>query len=93
MGDDISVTVQVGAGLRELLHQLNRKVDILMTQQEKLDGLVAALQTHIDGIRQDIADLKAANPPVDFSGLEAKVNALAALDAENPPPAPAAPTS
>ncbi|GAA3416363.1 hypothetical protein [Streptosporangium vulgare] len=36
------------------------------------------------GIRQDIADIKAANPEVDFSALEAKVGALEGLDAEYP---------
>ena len=71
-----------------------------MTTQEKLDAVGDAidavatqLTTSTNGIRQDILDLKNANPVVDFSRLDAKVAAvtaaaaaLAALDAENPAP-------
>ncbi len=69
-----------------------------MTTQEKLDATADAinalgvqLTASTTGIKQDIADLKAANPAVDFSRLDASVAtlgtaaaALAALDAENP---------
>lgn len=74
----------------------------LMATQDQIDQLTAAvngaadrISTGIDGVRQDIADLKAANPAVDVSALEASVgrlageaDQLAALDAENPPAAP-----
>lgn len=73
-----------------------------MTTQEKLDAVsdaIEAVATQLtastEGIRQDILDLKNANPALDFSRLDAKVAAvtaaaaaLAALDAENPAPAP-----
>lgn len=75
--------------LRELartLHEINRKVDRIMTKQEELDAFVARIDTATAGIRQDIADLKAANPGVDFSALEERVAGLEGLDAENPEP-------
>lgn len=78
--------------LRELakqLHEINRKVDKIMTNQETLDAMVARIDTVTAGIRQDIQDLKdavAAGQPVDFSALEARVAGLEGLDAENPAP-------
>lgn len=75
--------------LRELAkgqQEIKRKVDLIMTaQQDALDALVARIDAATMGIRQDIADLKAANPGVDFSALEEKVSGLEGLDAENPP--------
>lgn len=68
------------------LHDLNQKVDRIMTQQDDLNALVARIDTAVAGIRQDIADLKAANPAVDFSALEDRVAGLEGLDAENPAP-------
>ena len=69
-----------------------------MAKQEDINNLVLrvdAVRTSVDtgvaGIRQDIADLKAANPEVDTTALEASiatleagVGGLTALDAENP---------
>jgi hypothetical protein len=71
----------------------------IMATQESVDALTAKvtdaatkISTATDNIRQDIADLKAANPQVDTTALEASVDALAAsvggldeLDAENEP--------
>lgn len=73
-----------------------------MTTQEKLDalkdqiaGIGTQLATATAGIQQDIADLKTANPAVDFTAINATVaavkaaaDALTALDAENPAPSP-----
>ncbi len=68
--------------------RLTRKVGNIMGKQEDLDAIVRRIDTAVAGIRQDIADLKAANPEVDFSALEERVAGLEALDAENPTPAP-----
>ncbi len=68
--------------------QLTRKVNLIMGKQQDLDAIVTRIDTAVAGIRQDIADLKAANPEVDFSALEQRVSGLEALDAENPAPAP-----
>lgn len=71
------------------LERIERKVDRIMTQQEDLDAFVARIDEAVAGIRQDIADLKAANPAVDFTALEERVAGLEGLDSENPvPPAP-----
>lgn len=71
------------------VNHLNRKVEEIMAgQQEALDAIVARIDTATADIRQDIADLKAANPSVDFSALEEKVAGLEGLDAENPAPEP-----
>jgi hypothetical protein len=58
-----------------------------MATQSQIDALTSAITTAIAGIRADLEAIKAANPAVDLSGLQASVDALAALDAENPPPA------
>lgn len=72
--------------MRTLLNTLNRKVDTIMATQAQLDALVTRLNTAVAGIRQDIADIKAANPAVDFSALEESIGGLEGLDAENPAP-------
>ena len=58
----------------------------MATQQEALDAIVARIDVATAGIRQDIADLKASNPAVDFTALEERVAGLEGLDAENPEP-------
>lgn len=73
-----------------LLRELNRKVDTVSENQDQVNAFVARIDTATAGIRQDIADLKAANPAVDFSALEERVAGLEGLDAENPA-APAEP--
>lgn len=71
------------------LVEIDRKVNILMTQQDDLNAMVGRIDTAVGGIRQDIDDLKAAHPAVDFSALEERVAGLEGLDAENPaPPTP-----
>lgn len=59
-----------------------------VTNQEKINAVSAALELATAGLRADIADLKAkvaAGETLDFGPLDAKVAALAALDAEHPP--------
>ncbi|MFI6510152.1 hypothetical protein ACIBCT_21310 [Streptosporangium sp. NPDC050855] len=72
--------------------QLNRKAEIIMGKQADLDAIVVRIDNAVAGIRQDIADIKAANPEVDFSALEAKVGTLEGLDSEYPG-APQEPTN
>jgi len=72
-----------------VLREILRKVEqIMATQQEQLDAIVSRIDAATAGIRQDIADLKAANPGVDFTALEERVTGLEGLDAENPEAAP-----
>jgi hypothetical protein len=66
------------------LTEIDRKVTIIMTQQEDLDAFVGRIDAALAGIRQDITDLKAAHPAVDFTALEERVAGLEGLDAENP---------
>lgn len=70
-----------------MLQFINERLDTMATQ-EQVDALAARLDTVLAGIRQDIADIKAAHPEVDLSGLEARVAGLETLDAENPEPSP-----
>lgn len=63
------------------------KLERTMSNQEKIDGITAAIDAAVTGITSDINALKAAivaGETLDFSALEAKVAALSALDAENP---------
>lgn len=71
---------------RTLIKDLHRKVDAIMATQAQLDALVSRIDTAVAGIRQDIADIKAANPGIDLSALEDRVAGLEGLDAENPAP-------
>lgn len=80
------------AGVQCSLEEIDRKVSRIMTQQEDLDAFVERIDAAVAGIRQDIADLKAANPAVDFTALEERVAGLEGLDAENPQAQPDQPT-
>lgn len=62
-----------------------------MAQQEQLNALAARIAASTTAIRQDIADLKAANPALDLTALETSVGGLEGLDAENPVPSPEPP--
>ena len=79
--------------------EILRRLDTVATQ-ESIDQLTAALNgfrtdlgTALDGIQGDLDALKAANPAVDTTALEASVASLAGvvqraadIDAENPAP-------
>jgi hypothetical protein len=77
-----------------LLWDINRKIDrvettleeLMTAQQDQANALAARIDTSTTNIRQDIANLKAEHPDVDFSALEASVGGLEGLDAENPEP-------
>lgn len=73
-------------GILRALEDIERKVDRIMTKQDDLNRLVDRIGTATDGIKADVAQLKADNPDVDFSSLEARVGDLEGLDAENPAP-------
>lgn len=60
----------------------------LMSDQSHLDADVQALGAGLDAIEAEIAQLKQANPAVDFTGLDAAVSRLQA-DAPAPGPSPA----
>jgi hypothetical protein len=100
----ITIEISDSRANSELLTQINRKLQIIlertlqMATQADIDAIVAqitalggTLTTALNGIRQDIADLKVANPGVDTTALETSVNDLATavagaseLDSENP---------
>jgi len=58
-----------------------------MADQDKLDADVAELTAATSAISAEIDALKAANPAIDFTGLDSAVSALQGLV---PPPAPSA---
>jgi hypothetical protein len=65
--------------------------ELLVTNQEKLDAIAAAIDQATADLTAEIASLKAAvanGQTLDFTALDAKVAALGALDTANPPPAP-----
>jgi predicted nucleic acid-binding Zn-ribbon protein len=86
---------------------VNKKLDALMTQQDDIDADVQTLgqeetdlATASTAIEDEIAALKAANPALDLTALDAKVASLktavsgvAAIAPASTPPAPAAPAS
>ena len=77
--------------LSQIKQDLATLKELQMTTQEKIDAVTAAIDTATTGIRADIQTLKDAianGQTADFTALDAKVAALAALDAENPAPAP-----
>ena len=71
---------------RQLLAQLttiNKKLDVLMSQQDDITADVQAVQQAVDdlgtaatAIEAEIAALKAANPGLDLSGLDTVVGKL-----------------
>lgn len=71
-------------GLQRSLKRIDAKLECIMTKQEDLDAIVGRIDTAVSGIRNDITELKAAHPEVDFSQLEERVTGLEGLDAENP---------
>lgn len=78
-----------------VLGDLSRKVDVIMTNQEKINDLAARFGETLDGVRQDVVSLKAqiqAGVPaelLDFSPLESKLADAQGLDSETPEAPPA----
>lgn len=84
---------QVERRLDALYRVLDQLREIALTNQEKINSITVAINTATEGIRADIQALKDANAAgqvLDFTALDAKVAALAALDAENPATQPTA---
>ncbi len=87
--------------IRESLSVLHRKVDTVMSDQSQLDQTAANIETDVQAINSgvqnvqaEIAQLQQANPSLDFSGVNSALNDLAsatsgvtAAGAEVPPPA------
>lgn len=87
------------AHIRRQLETLIERTRTMATQDDidqltaRIQGQAARVQTALDGIRQDLADLKAAHPELDLSSLDASVAQLEQvgasaeeLDGENPAP-------
>jgi hypothetical protein len=92
--DHVTVTVYEGidpamAAKLDSIYDLSAGLkEWTVTNQEKINAIAAAIDAGVTGIRADIDALKAqrdAGEVLDFTTLEAKVAALQALDAENPP--------
>jgi ABC-type xylose transport system substrate-binding protein len=67
------------------LHHLR---SLIVTNQEKIDAIAVAIDTAATGLAADIQALKdavAAGQTLNFTALDAKIAALQALDAQNPP--------
>lgn len=83
------------ADLYRHIDTINEKIGILMSNQETLDAYVSELNTAVGVVASEIQSLKdqLANQvptevPVDFSGLDAAINSLEALEPpvlEEPP--------
>jgi hypothetical protein len=82
---------------RETLHRLEQMEKNMSTQADvdalkgTIDALGGSLSTALTGIQSDLDALKAANPGVDITALQASVSALStavdqatSIDAENP---------
>lgn len=71
-----------------LLWTINGKVDLLMTQQDDINADVTTLGTAVTNIENEIATLKATNPQLDLSALDAAVAQVSAIapPAETTPP-------
>jgi peptidoglycan hydrolase CwlO-like protein len=69
-----------------IVRNIDTKVNLMSEQQAELNTDVANLVAALTAIEAEIASLKAANPAVDFTGLEAAI-----ATAQGLAPAPAAP--
>ena len=77
-----------GRQILNLLTQVNQKVDKLMSEQADINADVTAIQAAVTALAAEIASLKASNPALDLTGLDAAVASLTALAA--PPATPPA---
>lgn len=75
------------ADLYHHIDRVNERLGILMSNQETLDAYVSELNTAVSAVSTEIQSLKdqLANQvptevPVDFSGLDAAINSLEALE-------------
>ena len=71
--------------VRNLLNQINAKVDKLMSQQDEINADVTELQAANAVIVAEIAKLQAANPALDLTALKAAVDATTAIVPPAPP--------
>jgi peptidoglycan hydrolase CwlO-like protein len=69
------------------LQRIERKVDLIMSEQSEIDQDVAELNTAVTNIQAEIAALQTANPALDLSALQTAVAAVAAIAPAAPPPA------
>jgi peptidoglycan hydrolase CwlO-like protein len=69
------------------LQRIERKVDLIMSEQAEIDQDVAELNTAVTNIQAEIAALQAANPALDLSALQTAIAAVAAIAPAAPPPA------
>jgi len=77
-----------GSALVGQLDRIERKLEIIMSDQDILNEYVVRLGTAVNAIKAEIDALKSqpAAVAVDFSGLDAAVSSVESLE----PPAPAA---
>lgn len=71
-----------------LIARINQLEETVSDNQAHEDADVASINASLDNVEAEIATLKAANPSVDFTGLDAVVARLKG-DETAPPPPPA----
>ncbi len=81
---------------REILEEFRKitnKENRIMSQQSELNDYVNRLGTAVTSIKQEIADIQAANPSLDLSGLKSAVSDVEGLEPPvvTPPPVTPAP--
>jgi hypothetical protein len=77
--------------LHQSLRSVHRKLGAIMSDQSDIDADVAALTSFVTDVEAEIASLKAANPTVDLSALDALVATVKGEDPGAPvvtPPDP-----
>lgn len=76
------------------LERMEHRLSDISASQAHLDAAVATLTTFVQDVEAEVAALKAANPTIDFTALDALVATATADDPgpqPTPAPAPAAP--
>lgn len=71
--------------LQVTVNSINVKVDKLMSEQDELNTDVANLVAAVAAVSAEIDALKAANPALDLSALEAAIGSVQALAPAAPP--------
>jgi chromosome segregation ATPase len=67
------------------LWRVERRLEILMSQQDEINADVAELDGAVTAIQAEITQLQQANPGLDLTALKAAVDAVAAIPPAAPP--------
>jgi hypothetical protein len=67
------------------LWRVERRLEILMSQQDEINADVTELDTAFTAIQAEIAQLQQANPGLDLTALKTAVDAVAGIAPAAPP--------